>query len=53
MNQLIAIAKNTFLQTIRQPVYGIIVLVTLGGAGDGAVHHRLDPGTTTTRCSAT
>jgi hypothetical protein len=31
MNQLIAIAKNTFLQTIRQPVYGIIVLVTLGG----------------------
>jgi ABC-type transport system involved in multi-copper enzyme maturation permease subunit len=31
MNQLVAIAKNTFLQTIRQPVYGIIVLVTLGG----------------------
>jgi ABC-type transport system involved in multi-copper enzyme maturation permease subunit len=29
MNQLIAITKNTFLQTIRQPVYGIIVLVTL------------------------
>ncbi|HVP13715.1 MAG TPA: ABC transporter permease [Phycisphaerae bacterium] len=31
MNQLIAITKNTFLQTVRQPVYGIIVLVTLGG----------------------
>ncbi|MBK8269090.1 MAG: ABC transporter permease [Planctomycetes bacterium] len=31
MNQLWAIAKNTFLQSIRQPVYGIIVLVTLGG----------------------
>jgi len=31
MNQLLAIAKNTLLQTIRQPLYGIIVLVTLGG----------------------
>ncbi|MBN2560588.1 MAG: ABC transporter permease [Phycisphaerae bacterium] len=29
MNQLIAITKNTYLQTIRQPLYGIIVLVTL------------------------
>lgn len=31
MNQFWAIAKNTYLQSIRQPVYGIIVLVTLGG----------------------
>lgn len=31
MQQLLAIAKNTFLQTVRQPTYGIIVLVTLGG----------------------
>ena len=31
MNQLTAIAKNTYLQTVRQPLYGIIVLVTLGG----------------------
>jgi hypothetical protein len=31
MTQLIGIAKNTLLQTIRQPIYGIIVLVTLGG----------------------
>jgi hypothetical protein len=31
MNQLLAIAKNTLLQTIRQPLYGIIVIVTLGG----------------------
>ncbi len=31
MNQLFGIAKNTLLQTIRQPIYGIIVLVTLGG----------------------
>lgn len=31
MTQFWAIAKNTFLQSIRQPVYGIIVLVTLGG----------------------
>lgn len=31
MNQLLAIAKNTLLQTVRQPIYGIIVLVTLGG----------------------
>lgn len=29
MSQLIAISKNTLLQTIRQPVYGIIVLATL------------------------
>lgn len=33
MGQLVAIAKNTFLQTVRQPVYGIIVLVTLAGLG--------------------
>jgi len=31
MQQSYAIAKNTFLQTVRQPTYGIIVLVTLGG----------------------
>lgn len=31
MAQLLAITKNTYLQTIRQPLYGIIVLVTLGG----------------------
>lgn len=31
MNQLLAIAKNTLLQTIRQPLFGIIVLATLGG----------------------
>lgn len=31
MRQLFAIAKNTYLQAVRQPVYGIIVLVTLGG----------------------
>lgn len=31
MTQLFAIARNTLLQTIRQPVYGIIVLVTLAG----------------------
>jgi hypothetical protein len=30
MNQLIAVTKNTFLQTVRQPVYGIILLATLG-----------------------
>lgn len=31
MTQLLGITKNTLLQTIRQPVYGIIVMVTLGG----------------------
>lgn len=31
MNQFWAITKNTYLQSIRQPVYGIIVLITLGG----------------------
>lgn len=31
MTQLIGIARNTLLQTVRQPIYGIIVLVTLGG----------------------
>lgn len=31
MDQLVAIAKNTCLQTMRQPVYGLIVLVTLFG----------------------
>lgn len=31
MKQILAIAKNTYLQAVRQPAYGIIVLVTLGG----------------------
>ena len=31
MRQLIAIIKNTCLQTMRQPIYGLIVVVTLGG----------------------
>jgi hypothetical protein len=31
MNQLVAIIKNTCLQTMRQPIYGLIVLVTLAG----------------------
>ena len=31
MKQLLAVAKNTYLQTVRQPLYGIIVLATLGG----------------------
>jgi hypothetical protein len=31
MTQLFAIIKNSYIQTIRQPVYGIIVFVTLGG----------------------
>ncbi len=31
MNQLLAITKNTYLQAVRQPVYGLIVLITLGG----------------------
>ncbi|OQZ03599.1 MAG: hypothetical protein B6D36_12665, partial [Planctomycetes bacterium UTPLA1] len=31
MTQIIAITRNTLLQTIRQPVYGIIVFVTLAG----------------------
>lgn len=31
MSQLLAISKNTFMQTVRQPIYGIIVLATLGG----------------------
>ncbi len=31
MKQFVAISKNTYLQAVRQPVYGIIVLVTLGG----------------------
>ncbi|MFH1417827.1 MAG: ABC transporter permease subunit [Planctomycetota bacterium] len=33
MNRLLAIIKNSYLQTVRQPVYAIIVLVTLGGLG--------------------
>jgi hypothetical protein len=33
MTQLLAITKNTCLQTVRQPLYGIIVLVTLGLLG--------------------
>ncbi len=31
MTQFLAIVKNSFLQAIRQPVYGIVVLVTLLG----------------------
>ncbi len=31
MIQFPAIAKNSFLQAVRQPVFGIIVIVTLGG----------------------
>lgn len=31
MTQLTAITKNAFLQTVRQPVFGIIVIVTLSG----------------------
>jgi|ERR1043166_6773552 hypothetical protein len=31
MRQLLAIIKNTCLQTMRQPIYGLIVVVTLGG----------------------
>ena len=31
MTPAFAIAKNTLLQTVRQPIYGIIVLGTLGG----------------------
>lgn len=31
MSQFIAITRNTFVQTARQPIYAIIVLVTLGG----------------------
>lgn len=30
MNQLFAILRNTLLQTVRQPIYGLIILVTLG-----------------------
>jgi len=33
MNRLIAITTNTFLHTVRQPIFVIIVLVTLGGLG--------------------
>ncbi len=31
MKQLLAISRNTFMQTVRQPLYGIIVFATLGG----------------------
>ncbi|MCG8407223.1 MAG: hypothetical protein MI923_18650 [Phycisphaerales bacterium] len=31
MKQLFAIASSTYLQAVRQPAYGIIVFVTLGG----------------------
>jgi hypothetical protein len=31
MSRVVAISKNAFLQTVRQPVYGIILLATLGG----------------------
>ncbi len=30
MNKLFAISSNTFLQTVRQPIYAILVLATLG-----------------------
>jgi hypothetical protein len=30
MSRLLAISQNTYLQAVRQPLYGIIVLVTLG-----------------------
>jgi|CXWL01.1.fsa_nt_gi hypothetical protein len=30
MFQLLAITRNTFLQTLRQPVFGIVVIVALG-----------------------
>lgn len=30
MRQFLAVSKNTFLQTVRQPLYGIVVLVVLG-----------------------
>src|SRR5262245_7401566 len=30
MSQFVAVTRNTFLQTLRQPIYGIIVLATLG-----------------------
>ncbi len=30
MTKLYAISSNTFLQTVRQPIYGILVLATLG-----------------------
>lgn len=33
MNQLIAIAKNSYLQSVRQPVYGLVVIITLAGLG--------------------
>ena len=31
MRQFYAVSKNTFLQTVRQPLYGIVVLVVMGG----------------------
>lgn len=31
MNRLFAVTANTFLQSVRQPIFVIIVLVTLGG----------------------
>jgi len=31
MMQLLAVSANTFLQTIRQPIYGLIVIITLAG----------------------
>lgn len=30
MNKLFAISSNTFLQTVRQPIYAVLVLATLG-----------------------
>jgi len=33
MTRLLAITRNTFVQTIRQPIFGIILLVMLGAHG--------------------
>src|SRR5262245_51378904 len=30
MTRFLAVTRNTFLQTLRQPIYGLIVLATLG-----------------------
>jgi ABC-type transport system involved in multi-copper enzyme maturation permease subunit len=30
MSRFLAVTRNTFLQTLRQPIYGLIVLATLG-----------------------
>lgn len=33
MQQFLAITRNTYLQSVRQPAYGIIIIVTLAGLG--------------------